>query len=127
MPTRLIRWRISNWTNPIMLGPRVRSFPWRAAIAEVVLSPLLRAATTWRRWGGLQPRSLRRYSAVETAKGTAAGARGMDQALTGKPGDLPVTAGSIMLVRHGLPAVDRTVKITASEYVDWWAGYDRAG
>jgi broad specificity phosphatase PhoE len=51
----------------------------------------------------------------------------MDQALAGKPGDLPVTAGSITLVRHGLPAVDRTVKITAREYEEWWAGYDRAG
>jgi broad specificity phosphatase PhoE len=51
----------------------------------------------------------------------------MDQALAAKPGDLSVTAGSIILVRHGLPAADRAVKITASEYVDWWAGYDRAG
>jgi broad specificity phosphatase PhoE len=51
----------------------------------------------------------------------------MNQALTAKPGDLSVTAGSIILVRHGLPAADRSVKITASEYVDWWAGYDRAG
>ena len=51
----------------------------------------------------------------------------MDQALASKPGDLPVTAGSITLVRHGLPAVDRSVKITAREYEDWWAGYDRAG
>ncbi len=61
------------------------------------------------------------------ADGTAAGAGGMDQALAGKPEDLPVKPGSIVLVRHGLPAADRSVKITNTEYVDWWAGYDRAG
>lgn len=35
--------------------------------------------------------------------------------------------GMIVTARHGRPDVDRSVKITAREYGDWWAGYDRAG
>jgi broad specificity phosphatase PhoE len=35
--------------------------------------------------------------------------------------------GSIVIVRHGRPHVDRGVRIDHHEYRDWWAGYDRAG
>ena len=34
--------------------------------------------------------------------------------------------GSICLARHGLPDVDRNQRLTAEEYVHWWADYDRA-
>ncbi len=36
-------------------------------------------------------------------------------------------SGRIITVRHGLPDQDRNVRITAREYGDWWAGYDRSG
>ncbi|MBI1391834.1 MAG: histidine phosphatase family protein [Alphaproteobacteria bacterium] len=35
--------------------------------------------------------------------------------------------GRIITVRHGLPDQDRNVRITAREYGDWWAEYDRSG
>lgn len=35
--------------------------------------------------------------------------------------------GSIVIARHGQPDADRTVKITARQYVDWWSAYDRTG
>ncbi|WP_395645437.1 histidine phosphatase family protein [Terricaulis sp.] len=35
--------------------------------------------------------------------------------------------GSIVIARHGQPDADRSVRVTWREYVDWWAGYDRAG
>lgn len=33
----------------------------------------------------------------------------------------------IVTVRHGRPDMDRTVRITAREYGEWWANYDLAG
>ncbi|MEO1015016.1 MAG: histidine phosphatase family protein [Pseudomonadota bacterium] len=36
-------------------------------------------------------------------------------------------AGRIITVRHGLPDQDRNVRITAREYGEWWAAYDRSG
>lgn len=35
--------------------------------------------------------------------------------------------GKIVTVRHGRPDMDRTVRITAKEYGEWWANYDKAG
>lgn len=35
--------------------------------------------------------------------------------------------GRIITARHGRPDVDRTVRISAREYGDWWANYDLAG
>lgn len=44
---------------------------------------------------------------------------------TGDPrGDGP---GWIVIVRHGRPRCDLTVRITWREYIDWWKAYDRAG
>ena len=36
-------------------------------------------------------------------------------------------SGRIITARHGCPDADRSVKITAQQYGDWWQGYDRAG
>ncbi|MEM6538085.1 MAG: histidine phosphatase family protein [Pseudomonadota bacterium] len=35
--------------------------------------------------------------------------------------------GRIITVRHGMPDQDRNVRISAREYGEWWAGYDRSG
>ncbi len=35
--------------------------------------------------------------------------------------------GWIVIARHGQPDADRTVKLTANQYVDWWSAYDRTG
>lgn len=35
--------------------------------------------------------------------------------------------GSIMLARHGEPALSRKVRLTAREYRDWWALYEAGG
>ena len=35
--------------------------------------------------------------------------------------------GRIITVRHGMPDQDRSVRITARQYGDWWAEYDRSG
>lgn len=35
--------------------------------------------------------------------------------------------GWIVIVRHGEPDLDRSVRITWREYVDWWGRYDQAG
>lgn len=35
--------------------------------------------------------------------------------------------GRIVTVRHGRPDMDRSVKITAKEYGEWWANYDLSG
>lgn len=35
--------------------------------------------------------------------------------------------GRIVTVRHGRPNVDRSVRITAREYGEWWANYDKSG
>jgi broad specificity phosphatase PhoE len=40
--------------------------------------------------------------------------------------DVSVRPGSIIMVRHGQPAADRTVKIDWRAYETWWDGYDRA-
>jgi len=34
--------------------------------------------------------------------------------------------GSIVIARHGLPHVDRSVRVDHSGYRDWWAHYDRS-
>lgn len=36
-------------------------------------------------------------------------------------------AGAITLARHGRPHADRTVRINAGGYRDWWAAYDTVG
>ena len=36
-------------------------------------------------------------------------------------------AGSIVLARHGEPALSRKVRLTAREYRDWWALYEAGG
>ena len=36
-------------------------------------------------------------------------------------------SGRIFTARHGEPAMDRTVRITAKQYGEWWANYDLAG
>ena len=36
-------------------------------------------------------------------------------------------AGRIITVRHGRPDLSRDKKISARQYGDWWAAYDRAG
>jgi broad specificity phosphatase PhoE len=35
--------------------------------------------------------------------------------------------GVIVLVRHGEPALSRAVRLSASEYRDWWARYEEGG
>ena len=50
----------------------------------------------------------------------------MDQAREKNLKDAPRT-GSIILARHGRPEADRAQLLTWREYIDWWAGYDRAG
>ena len=35
--------------------------------------------------------------------------------------------GSIVLARHGKPALSREVKLTAQEYRDWWGLYEEGG
>ena len=35
--------------------------------------------------------------------------------------------GSIILTRHGEPALSRKVKLNAREYADWWARYEETG
>jgi broad specificity phosphatase PhoE len=37
-----------------------------------------------------------------------------------------VNIGSIVIVRHGQPHADRTVRIDHRAYRDWWADYDRS-
>jgi len=39
---------------------------------------------------------------------------------------LAARIGSITIVRHGRPDVDRGVRIDQHGYREWWAGYDRA-
>ncbi len=39
----------------------------------------------------------------------------------------PVRAGVIVLARHGEPALSRKVRLTAREYLDWWARYEIGG
>ena len=36
-------------------------------------------------------------------------------------------AGGIVLARHGEPALSRNIKLTASQYRDWWALYEVGG
>ena len=36
-------------------------------------------------------------------------------------------AGRIVTARHGRPDIDRSVRIRARDYDDWWAEYDRSG
>ena len=36
-------------------------------------------------------------------------------------------AGRIITVRHGRPDLARDKRITARDYGDWWAAYDRSG
>lgn len=38
-----------------------------------------------------------------------------------------VQPGAIITVRHGRPALDRNVRISWRDYIDWWAAYDRSG
>ncbi len=38
-----------------------------------------------------------------------------------------MSAGRIITVRHGRPALSRDVVISAREYGEWWAQYDRSG
>lgn len=38
----------------------------------------------------------------------------------------PARIGSITIARHGLPHVDRSVRIDRAGYRDWWANYDRS-
>ena len=35
--------------------------------------------------------------------------------------------GSITIARHGQPDADRSVKLTAPQFVDWWSSYNRTG
>jgi broad specificity phosphatase PhoE len=35
--------------------------------------------------------------------------------------------GWIVIARHGEPAMDRSVRLSCEEYVQWWRGYDEAG
>ena len=35
--------------------------------------------------------------------------------------------GAVILVRHGEPALSREVRLSASEYRDWWALYEEGG
>lgn len=35
--------------------------------------------------------------------------------------------GRIVTVRHGRPDMDRSIRITAKQYGEWWAQYDEAG
>jgi hypothetical protein len=37
------------------------------------------------------------------------------------------TAGSIVLARHGEPALSRKIRLTARQYLDWWARYEAGG
>ena len=39
----------------------------------------------------------------------------------------PPAPGAITLARHGRPDADRTVRINAKGYGEWWANYDRVG
>ncbi len=36
-------------------------------------------------------------------------------------------AGRIITARHGRPNLDRTMRISARDYGDWWAQYDKSG
>ncbi len=36
-------------------------------------------------------------------------------------------AGSIVLARHGEPALSRKVRLSARQYLDWWARYETGG
>ena len=45
----------------------------------------------------------------------------------GEGRDKPGPAGTIVIVRHGRPHVNRKVRITAEQYLAWWEGYDLAG
>ena len=40
---------------------------------------------------------------------------------------LPVTPGSIVLVRHGEPALSRKIRLNSAEYRAWWARYEEGG
>ena len=40
---------------------------------------------------------------------------------------VPRRAGGIVLARHGEPALSRKVKLSASQYRDWWALYEVGG
>jgi broad specificity phosphatase PhoE len=37
------------------------------------------------------------------------------------------TAGTIVLARHGEPDLSRKVRMSAAEYVEWWASYEETG
>ena len=36
-------------------------------------------------------------------------------------------AGTIVLARHGEPALSRKARMSAAEYVEWWANYEETG
>ncbi len=46
-----------------------------------------------------------------------------------EPGDVrrAPRVGAIVIARHGRPDVDRNVKLTWRDYIEWWAAYDRSG
>lgn len=52
----------------------------------------------------------------------------MADALTADPKDLPATRpGAIVLARHGEPAINRNVRLTARTYGEYWARYEESG
>jgi broad specificity phosphatase PhoE len=69
---------------------------------------------------------------------TAAAFQGMDP-ISGRDGDLPASGlagphypsgtkpGSIVLARHGEPALSRRIRLNAAGYRRWWAAYEEGG